>query len=304
MSKRALVSIGMPVRNSEATIGLAIASIIGQTYDDWELLVADDGSDDGTIRIVESFRDPRIRLMTDGERKGIPIRRNQILAEARGAYMAWMDSDDISYPNRIAVEAGFLDSHPEVDLVASEMIVFRDQGQVIGKRTLPADHKTIARRPYWGFPMSQPTFMGRLSWFRKFRYDERMRRAQDQEILLRAFRTSTYAGIQQILVGYRETRISLKKIFLGRRLWVASILRDAKANASMVAGVAAALVQLGKISIESLAVLTRLDYILLPHRAMPVTPLERKEFEMVYASAAHRGATPSVEQQSQVAIRR
>jgi hypothetical protein len=129
--------------------------------------------------------------------------------------------------------------------------------------------------------MSQPTFMGRLSWFQKHRFDERMKRAQDQEILLRAFRESTYAGIQQVLVGYRETRIDLRKIWLGRRLWMGCILRDAIEHSSFWRGVGAVLVQISKLMIEAGAVLSGLNYLVLRHRAEPATDLESKEFENV-----------------------
>ena len=291
MSSKPLVSVGMPVRNSEPTIGLAIASIVAQTYPDWELIVLDDGSDDSTVATARSYGDRRIRVISDGRRKGIPVRRNEIISLSRGKYLAWMDSDDISYPRRLAIEVDYLESRPQVDLVASEMTVFRNTREVVGKRSIPADHALICRRPYWGFPMSQPTFMGRMSWFLEHRYDERMKRAEDQDILLRAFRRSTFAGIQQILVGYRETNIDLKKIVVGRRLWAASVWRDAKRNSSLTKGIEATIIQIGKIVLEGLAVVSGLNYVVLRHRAKPVSEGERREFEMVFTSVRDLAGT-------------
>lgn len=280
-----LVSVGMPVRNSEATIALAIASIVAQSYTNWELIVMDDGSTDRSLEIAHAFEDARIRVISDGEHKGIPARRAEIVRMSSGAYLAWMDSDDIAYPSRLRVEEEFLETHSSIDLVTAAMIVFRDDGEAIGKRSVPADHTTICRRPYSGFPMFQPTFMGRRSWFLNFGYDTNLNpaaRHEDQDLLLRAYRESKYAGIQQILVGYRENKIDLRKTLVGRRFWLGSIMRDAKRNSHIPAGIAAVILQVAKAAADVIAVKTGLNYLLLRHRAEPLTAAERDEFRSVY----------------------
>jgi Glycosyl transferase family 2 len=289
-----VVSIGMPVRNSEATIAITIASIVAQTCEKWELIVVDDGSSDATVEIVRAFRDDRIRVFVDGQRKGIPIRRNEIISLCRGTYLAWMDSDDIAYPERLQVEVDFLERHPDVDLVAAEMIIFRGDAEVLGKRSIPAEHADLCRHPYRGFPMSQPTFAGRLQWFREFRYDERMKRAQDQDLLLRAFRRSRYAGIQQVLVAYRETKIDLSKILLGRRLWIGSVVRDARMNGSVMKAVIAAMIQIAKLAVDVVAVGSGLNYVILRHRAQPLSASEREKFDRIFADVSDHAARLTV----------
>jgi glycosyltransferase involved in cell wall biosynthesis len=276
-----LVTVGMTAFNAEKTIGLAIASIIAQTFTDWEMLIVDDGSSDATVRIARSFHDERLRLHGDGTRKGVPRRRNEILSMAHGKYLAWMDSDDVSYPQRLEREVAFLESQPDVDLVGADMIVFRSECIPVGKRTTPPDHKAIIRNPYRGFPMSQPTFLGRLSWFREHRYNERATRPDDQDLLLRSYRDSTFAGLPEILVGYREERIDLRKSFRGRRQWLDAIARDAWRHSMLPAALVAGAAHIAKGATELFAVTTGLNYMLLRHRAMPINDVERDDWERV-----------------------
>src|SRR5579871_2414525 len=95
-----LVSVGMPVRNNERTLARAIASILGQTHPQLELILIDDGSSDGTLRVAQSFSDSRIRLFSDGQSLGLSTRLNQAIDVSGGRYFARMDGDDVSYPER------------------------------------------------------------------------------------------------------------------------------------------------------------------------------------------------------------
>src|ERR1039458_4078760 len=81
-----IVSIGMPVYNCEETLGVAVRSILQQTFQDWELLIIDDGSSDKTVEVGSSVEDPRIQMIADGLHKGIPHRRNQAIKMTRGNY--------------------------------------------------------------------------------------------------------------------------------------------------------------------------------------------------------------------------
>ncbi len=99
----------MPVRDAAATVGRAVASIAAQTLPDWELIVVDDGSRDGTAGIVAAAAavDPRVRLRRQG-REGIVAALNAGIAAARGEFVARMDADDVAYPERLDVQARFL----------------------------------------------------------------------------------------------------------------------------------------------------------------------------------------------------
>src|ERR1700684_499695 len=96
-----LVSIGMPVYDCEKTIAVSLRSILNQTFTEWELIIIDDGSQDGTLARAREFDDPRIRIV-DGQRNlGLPARLNQAVHLSGGTYFARMDGDDIAYPERI-----------------------------------------------------------------------------------------------------------------------------------------------------------------------------------------------------------
>ena len=199
-----LVSIAMPVRNGARTLALAVQSILDQTYPHWELWIMDDGSTDGTPDLARSFGDPRIQVRADGGGQGISARLNQVIDLAHGSLYARMDADDVAYPQRLAEQVAYLAAHPTVDLVGAWVVVFNQAGQAAGKRTGPEAHAAICARPHAGFPIVHPTFLGHLAWFRRYQYDPRITNAQDQDLLLRAYRTSTLANVPEILLGYRE----------------------------------------------------------------------------------------------------
>src|SRR3954447_2265523 len=100
-SSAPLVSVGMPVFNVEKTILEAVESIRCQTFTDWELLVIDNGSTDGTRELLAGISDPRVRVITHDENVGLGQRLNEAVAQARGEYFARLDGDDISYPERL-----------------------------------------------------------------------------------------------------------------------------------------------------------------------------------------------------------
>src|SRR4051812_45056228 len=93
-----VVSIGMPAFNSGKSIASSISSILHQSYGSWELLVMDDGSTDETVRVANGFGDQRIRVVADGQHRGLPTQLNRAVQLGRGKYFARMDADDIAYP--------------------------------------------------------------------------------------------------------------------------------------------------------------------------------------------------------------
>ncbi len=103
MKETPLVSVIMPAYNSEKTIGASIRSVRAQSYENWELLVLDDGSKDGTVALVSALasEDGRIRLMKNPQNMGTARTRNRALKESRGAYIALLDSDDCWKPDKL-----------------------------------------------------------------------------------------------------------------------------------------------------------------------------------------------------------
>jgi glycosyltransferase involved in cell wall biosynthesis len=288
MSDRPLVSIGMPVFNCQDTLAAALHSILQQTYANWELFLLDDGSTDHTLRCAREFDDPRLHILADGERYGLAARLNQTLDLSRGIYFARMDGDDIAYPERLERQVAYLEEHPGVDLVGTAMMVFAENGEIVGKRAGPQTHAAICRRPTGAFRMFHPTYLGRLAWFQRYRYNVRLTVSQDQDLLLRAYRTSQFANLPEILLGYREEKLNLAKILKSRWTFVRTATRYfwvERRSPLMV--LMACVEQVLKATLDILATGTNLNYRLLSQRAQQsCSDVEIKKWQHVWSSVS------------------
>lgn len=130
------VSIIMPTYNVEKYIDEAVESVLNQTYQDFELIIVDDCSNDETYeKLVEhSTKDKRIVLYRNDENMKICYSLNKCLSHCKGEYILRMDGDDISLPNRIEVMVRYLDEHPNISLVGSQTITIDEEGNEVGYR--------------------------------------------------------------------------------------------------------------------------------------------------------------------------
>jgi glycosyltransferase involved in cell wall biosynthesis len=223
---RPMISIAMPFYNSAATLELSIRSILNQSYGDFELLLCDDGSEDQGLTIARSFDDPRVICWSDGKRRRLAARLNECIDRSRGVYLARMDADDIAYPDRLARQLAFLGAHPDVDLCGAGVMLFGRHGRPLWRFDPALDHADIIRSPFRGICLWHPVWMGRIEWFRRWRYEETAWLAQDQELLLRSYRLSRFANLPQVLLGYRRERISLRKLLHYKMLHIKFICRQ------------------------------------------------------------------------------
>ncbi len=263
------VSIGMSVYNCAATVDAAVRSIVNQTFSDWELLLMDDGSTDGTVDLARSHSDARIRIFSDRLHQGQGACLNQAIDLAQGKFFARMDGDDVSYPERLALPGEYLEEHPEIDLLGGGMLIFGRGGEVLGARESQVTHEQICRRPWAGFYIAHPTWLGRMEWFRKYLYRSEADPAQDHDILLRSYENSRFAALPEIVLGYREEELSLGKILRLRRSVVRSAVREAFSKQNYLIGVDAVVEHTLKGLTECVAIGTGLDYSVLRHRAVP-----------------------------------
>lgn len=234
MLDRPLVTIGLSAYNAESTIGAVISSIISQTYAHWELLLIDDGSLDSTIEVAAKFVDDRITIVSDGQNKGLPIRLNQAVAMANGKYFCRMDHDDIAFLDRLEKQVTFLESNPNIDLLASSILIFRNDGSISGVVEVQEYHDNICKHPWRGFYFPHPTWMGKLEWFRLHAYTPRADGAEDQLLLYSTFRTSKFAGLNDVLLAYRENSRIFKTIFKRRKVFWRELSTDAIKNGHLV----------------------------------------------------------------------
>lgn len=219
------VSVVLCAFQASRTIAAAIQSIVEQSFGDWELIVIDDGSTDGTGGIARQFDDDRIVVLSDGRNLGLPERLNQGVSVARGEFIARMDADDVCFPERLAMQVAYLRRNTGVDLVASSTLVFGADGKATGILPVETQHSRICAKPWHGFAMPHPTWMGRRTWFRNNPYDVDARQAEDQNLLYVTHLRSTFACVPEALLAYRYERLSLSRTLVGRLHFVKGIAK-------------------------------------------------------------------------------
>jgi glycosyltransferase involved in cell wall biosynthesis len=222
-----VLTIAMPVHNGESTVERAIRSLALQSFQDWELLLLDDGSTDQTYEICRSFSDKRVRVLHEKQKRGLAARLNQAIDLAKGEYFARADADDVSFSERLKLQINFLVDHPDIDLTGGQMLLVDNAQLPIGIQSCPLNHEDIVRRPWNVVPMWHPTWCGRSSWFKKYRYDASLLRSQDQDLLLRALPESKFANVPHYLVGYRAIDLSTPKAFLSRSTYAKVLWKNA-----------------------------------------------------------------------------
>jgi glycosyltransferase involved in cell wall biosynthesis len=142
-----LVSIMMPAYNAEKFIGEAIESVLRQSYQNWELIIVDDGSQDRTGEIACSYQDPRIKVLRQ-QNKGESPARNAALQVMKGKYTAFLDADDLLRPSHLELSVEYLEQHPEHDAVYTDGFYCNQEGKIF--KTLSSER----RGPFegWIFP--------------------------------------------------------------------------------------------------------------------------------------------------------
>lgn len=236
-----LVTIALPVFNGADTLAVAVRSILMQSFRNWELIVLNDASTDHSLEVMHSFDDPRIRLVEGDKNIGLSARLNMAVDMANCAYFARMDQDDISFPDRIEKQINYLQQHPEIDLLATATIPFRGDGEALGCLPVATLHEDICARPWNGFHLPHPTWMGKTEWFRHHRYVSFANGAEDQHLLLRSYQISRFACLDEPLLAYREGDRALKKMLRARRIFAYVYIHQffAERRYSMVIKVAA-----------------------------------------------------------------
>jgi glycosyltransferase involved in cell wall biosynthesis len=295
VKKNPLVSIGMPVYNCRTTVAESIASILNQTLEDWELVVFDDGSRDGTPEVVRRFADERIHLIVGETNRGLPARLNEIVRKGGSIFFARMDGDDIAYPDRLKRQVEFLQEHPEVDLVAGAVAIIDCKGEAIGVRRGPLEHERICAQPYSRFPMAHATWLGRADWFRRHPYRENAMRIEDWDLLFRVYRQSKFANLQEIVLGYSEASLSLRSLAATRWFHSRLVIEYAQTGGATVNALGEVGRQTAKLMLDAFALGTGLNHRVLRHRVPPASRAEIDAWREV-RRAAQKTARQHIEE--------
>ena len=201
MNQKPLVTIGLPFYNPGSYFIDCLKSIFAQTLSDWELLLVNDGSTDGSLEIAMSIKDPRVKVISDGENRGLVYRLNQISKMARGKYLARMDADDMMYPMRLKRQVEFLEANPDVDVVDTAALVLNLERNIVGGRGLASSNISAYKALKHGVVL-HPSVMAKRRWFMDNPYDSEYPRAEDRELFVRVFKSSKIGHICEPLLFY------------------------------------------------------------------------------------------------------
>lgn len=157
MEKIPLISVIMPAYNVENYIRLSIESILNQTFTDFELIIIDDCSSDKTVDIIESFDDSRIKLIRNESNMRLSYNLNLGISIAQGKYIARMDSDDISMPERFQTQVDFMEKNTNISIVGTNYVRMDNNDIILH----PLDHEAIKIKLFLETAFAHPTVMMR-----------------------------------------------------------------------------------------------------------------------------------------------
>jgi glycosyltransferase involved in cell wall biosynthesis len=193
----------MPAYNSAAHLREAVDSILHQTWSDFELIIINDGSTDDTEAIVQSYADPRIRYLRNPGNLQIVQTLNRGLDLAQGEFIARMDADDISLPERLEQQLNYLNRHPSVAVCGSWVQLFGHSEATYGEQIYPEDGEAIKVKMLFHCALAHPAIMARRSFFANLRYDPAFNKAEDYALWTSASGDFRFANLQQVLLRYR-----------------------------------------------------------------------------------------------------
>jgi GT2 family glycosyltransferase len=199
------VSVLLPVYNGEQYVGKTIESILSQSYRDYEFLIIDDGSRDGTPKILEHYaqRDPRIRLLQHSNH-GVGYTLNRGINEARGRLLAEIGADDLALPGRLQKQVDFLEGNPDYVLVGGYLRIIDPHDRPIGLRAYPTSDARLRERMLLYNPFASPALMyRRADALAVAGYSSRFSTSEDYDFLLRLARRGKVANLPEPLTAYR-----------------------------------------------------------------------------------------------------
>ena len=195
------VTVFIPAYNREKYIGDAIESILAQTFTNFEILLIDDGSKDRTIEIMRSYQDPRVRIIRNEHNLGIPKTRNKGIEQARGEFIAMLDSDDRAFPTRLEKQVSFLDAHHDYAQVGSWCRMMDEQGRPLKRiKRQPILPEDVDIQLLFRCSLSNRSIMARTKILQEYGYRNDYPRCQDYDLHVRLAQKYKLANLPECLV--------------------------------------------------------------------------------------------------------
>lgn len=209
------ISVIMAAYNCSSYINAAIDSLLDQTFQDFEIIIVDDFSTDNTVDLILNYSDSRIKLLRNTSNSGASFSRNKAINESKGEYLAILDADDISLPNRFYVQYHYLSTNPQIDVVGSFIHEIDSIGNLIRKAKVPTNVDEVKSSSLFRCSIVHSTAMIRRDFFvsNNLFYNLDFPSAQDYEMWSRAIFVGKISNIPQYLVQYRrsENQISSRR---------------------------------------------------------------------------------------------
>lgn len=199
------ISVLLPVYNCESYVGAAIESILIQTFPNFELLIIDDASLDKTLDIILAFNDSRIRLLCKPSNTGYIESLNKGLEIAKGQYIARMDADDISFPNRFEEQLAILESDASIGLCCANYQIIDETGNIKSGKYWNSTPMPIVWQLLWENPVAHPTVMFRAALLQKHSvfYNRAKHPAEDYDMWCRLALLTKMYRLDEALLYYR-----------------------------------------------------------------------------------------------------
>jgi glycosyltransferase involved in cell wall biosynthesis len=191
----------MTAYNAASTIKVAVESVLGQSFEDFHLIVLDDGSTDETASIVSAIADPRLTFIA-AEHHGRGAALNAAIAASNARYIALNDADDQSLPDRLSLQVAYLQSHPEVDVVGGSMRAI--EGSREWTLSYPTEHQDIRAELDAGkMPIANACVMFTRDWFeRTGGFATGLERLEDFQLYFRHRSHTEFAAVPQTILTY------------------------------------------------------------------------------------------------------
>ncbi len=206
------VTVLMTVFNAAPFVRGAVVSILEQSFREFELLVVDDASTDASPEILRSFTDARVRVIRNEENRGVTFSRRRALESACGEYVAILDADDVARATRLQCQVGYLDRHPEIDLLGTAYVEIDARGRVIRNVRALTDSLTIRWKLLFGNCIAHSTVMFRRAPARELGgYDARVFAGEDFDLWMRIAARGQIAQLDLPLTEWRSHAQGLQR---------------------------------------------------------------------------------------------
>ncbi len=211
-----MISVIMSAHNEEQHVSRATESILNQTFNDFEFIIINDGSLDKTYEIIKRLaeKDKRIRIISHEKKEGLAKSLNDGIKIAQGKYIARMDADDISLPERLQKQVEFMEKNPQTGAIGSCYQEVDESGNILPRKQNPQSWKDIKKALFFYNPISHPTTMMRKEILEKAgTYDETFPTSQDYELFSRIARFSELRNYDEVLLIRRfPKKVSERKM--------------------------------------------------------------------------------------------